>query len=61
MFVGIADDLDIVMLMHNLSKYSGNYSMTLGSLWSYYRVEVNDATKDVIANSRLNDNKRTTS
>ena len=35
-----AEDLDIVMPMYNLLKYSQNYSMTSGSLWNYYRDEV---------------------
>ena len=31
-FVGNAEDLEIVMLMHNSLEYSDNYSMTSGSL-----------------------------
>ena len=34
------EDLDIVILMHNLLEYSGNYSMTSGSSWNYYRDKV---------------------
>ena len=30
-----AEDLDLVMSMHNLIKYSSNYSETTGSLWFY--------------------------
>ena len=37
-----AEYLDIIMAMNNLLKYSDNYSMTSGSLWKYYRDEVND-------------------
>ena len=37
-----ADDLDIVMPMYNLLEYSQNYSMTSGSLWNYYRDEIDD-------------------
>ena len=37
-----ADDLDIVMSMYNLLEYSQNYSMTSGSLWNYYRDEIDD-------------------
>ena len=37
-----ADDLDIVMPMHNLLVYSKNYRKTIGSLYSYYRDELND-------------------
>ena len=32
-----AEDLDVVMPMHNLLEYSKNYSKTAGSLWNYYR------------------------
>ena len=31
-FIDNAEDLDIVMPMYNLLEYSGNYSMTSGSL-----------------------------
>ena len=34
--VGNAKDIDIVMPMYNLIKYSENYSKTSGSLWQYY-------------------------
>ena len=37
-----AEDLDIVMPMYNLLKYSKNYSMTSGRLWNYYRDEIAD-------------------
>ena len=30
-----AKDIDIVMPMYNLIKYSGNYAKTLGRLWQY--------------------------
>ena len=36
------EDLYIVMVMYNLLKYSENYSITSGSLWNYYRDEIND-------------------
>ena len=29
------------MPMYNLLEYSNNYSMTSGSLWNYYRDEIN--------------------
>ena len=32
-----AEELDIVMPMYNLIKYSKNYRKTTGSLWNYYR------------------------
>ena len=35
-------DIDIVMPMYNLIKYSDNYSKTCGSLWRYYKDEPND-------------------
>ena len=34
-------DLNIVMLMYNLSEYSKNYRKTTGSFWNYYRDEPN--------------------
>ena len=36
------EDLDIVMQMYNLLEYSQNYSKTSGSLWNYYRDEIDD-------------------
>ena len=41
-----AEDLDVVMPMHNLLEYSKNYSKTSGSLWNYYRDELTDETND---------------
>ena len=40
------EDLDIVMPMYNIFKYSKNYSKTSASLWKYYRDELNDETND---------------
>ena len=37
-----AEDLDVVMPMYNLRKYSKNYRKTAGSLWNYYRDEPNN-------------------
>ena len=37
-----AEDLDVVMPMHNLIEYSKNYRKTTGSLWNYYRDEPSD-------------------
>ena len=34
-----AEDLDVVMPMHNLLEYNRNYRKTTGSLWEYYRDE----------------------
>ena len=35
------------MPMYDLIEYSGNCSMTLGSLWNYFRV-INDANESSI-------------
>ena len=48
-----ADDLDIVMPMYNLSEYHKNYRKTIGSLYNYYRDEVND---DANLNNFANNN-----
>ena len=37
-----AHNIDIVMSMYNLIKYSDNYSKTSGSLWQYYKDDPND-------------------
>ena len=37
-----AEDLDIVIPMYNLLKYSQNCSMTSESLWNYYRDEIDN-------------------
>ena len=47
-FIDNAEDLDIVMPMCNLLEYSGCYSMTSGSLWNYYRDEVDDVNDDAL-------------
>ena len=36
-----AEDLDIVMPMHNLIEHSKSFSKTTGSLWNYYRDKLN--------------------
>ena len=48
-----ADDLDIVMLMYNLLEYSKNYRKSIGSLYNYYRDELND---DANLNNFANNN-----
>ena len=48
-----ADDLDIVMPMHNLLEYSKNYGKSIGSLYNYYRDELND---DANLNNFANNN-----
>ena len=49
------------MPMCNLLEYSGNYSMTSGSLWNYYRYEVNDSSNENNDenNYKINNNKTT--
>ena len=41
-----AQDIDIVMPMYNLVEYSDNYSKTSGSLWQYYKDDLNDNIAD---------------
>ena len=48
-----ADDLDIVMPMYNLLEYSKIYRKTIGSLYNYYRDELND---DANLNNFANNN-----
>ena len=52
-FIEEADDLDIVMPMHNLLEYSKNYRKTIGSLYNYYSDELSD---DNNSNNFLNTN-----
>ena len=56
------EDLDIVMIMYNLSQYlledSEDYSMTSGSFWNCNRDEVNDGmNENNAANNRTNNSK----
>ena len=47
------------MPIYDLLEYSENYSMTLGSLWNYYRDETNDDKNESNWHrSRLNNSKR---
>ena len=49
------------MSMYNLLEYSGNYSMTLGSLLNYYRDGTNEsATETNNDGNKINNNKTTT-
>ena len=49
-----ADDLDIVMPMYNLLEYSKNYRKTIGSLYNYYKDELNDdADNNNFANNNV--------
>ena len=61
-FVDNAEHLDIIMPRCNLLEYSDNYSMTSGSLWNYYRDEINDDENENDYNgNKTNNNKTTTS
>ena len=43
-----AEDLDLVMPMHNLKEYSSNYSeKKTGSLWFYSKDEATDFNGDI--------------
>ena len=39
------EDLNVVMPMYNLLEYSQNYRITTGSLWNYYRDELNSGAE----------------
>ena len=41
-----AEYLDIIMSMYNLLVYTDNFSMKSGSLWNYYRYEVNNSANE---------------
>ena len=53
-----AKDLDIIMPMYNLMKYSDNYSKTPGSLWQYFKdihaVDNNNAIVNFTENNLTN-------
>ena len=46
MLIENAEDLDTVMPIYDLLKYSDKYSLTLESLWKYYREEIDDDDDD---------------
>ena len=53
-FIEDADDLDVVIPMYNLLEYSKNYRKTIGSLYNYYRDELdNDADLDDNVNNNV--------
>ena len=61
-FIDNAEDLDIVMLIYNPLQFSDNYFMKSGSLWNYYRDEVNDdENENDSSNNRINNKKTITS
>ena len=49
--------------MYNFLEHSDNYYMTSGSLWNYYRDELNNSVNENndANNYRINNNKTTTS
>ena len=58
-FIDNAEDLYILMVMYNLLEYSDNCSMTSGSLWNYYRDEMNDVNENNADNYGINNDKTT--
>ena len=61
-FIDNTEDLKIIMPVYNLLGCSGNYFMTWGSLWNYYRDQVNDDANENNADSyMINNSKATTS
>ena len=49
------------MSMYNLLECSENYSKTSGSLWNYYRDEVNVVANKIVADYKMNNSKATAS
>ena len=58
-FIDNSENLYIVIPMYNFLEYSDNYLMTSGSLWNYYRDEINDDANENDNNNRINNNKTT--
>ena len=56
-FIDNAEDVNTVMPIYNLLKYSEHDSMISESLWNYYRDKINDDGNDKV-NNRIN-NKNT--
>ena len=56
-----AEDLYIIMFMYNFLENSHNYSITSGTLWNYYRDDVNNDIKENnnFGNYRINNIKTT--
>ena len=59
-FIDNAEDLDIIMPMYNLLKYSDNYFMISRSLWNYCRDEVNDSDNEIDDNDNMINSNKTT-
>ena len=55
-----AEGLDIVMPMYNMLEYSDNYSMSSGSLWNYYRDEIDDVNVNIGEGNSFNRKTKTT-
>ena len=49
-----AENLQLVMPMHNLIEYSSNYSETTGSLWFYSKDEVANSNNNIAIINNLN-------
>ena len=60
-FIDTVEDLDFTIPMYNLLEYSDNCYAISGSLWNYYRDEVNDSANENNDgnNFRINTNKTT--
>ena len=56
-FIDNPEDLGIVMPMYNLLEYSNTFSMTSGSLWNYYKDEVNDSANETDNKDNMINNK----
>ena len=55
------ENLIFLCSLYNLLEYSDKYSMTSGSLWSYYRDKMNGAANEVDDNdNKINNNKTIT-
>ena len=48
-----AENLDLVMLMHNLLQYSQNYSIRTGSSWFYSKYEATNFNPDIVNDDNL--------
>ena len=53
-----AEDVDTVIPMYIFLEYSNNFSMTSGSLWNYYRDELNDSANEIDDNDNMINNKK---
>ena len=62
-FIDNADVVMILVLLYQciMLEYSDSYSMTSGSLWNYYRDEVNYSANEIDDDNTVSNNKTTTS